>query len=397
MNKRAIAILGAIFILIVGTLGFLIYSKTAKKTPPAANVPAVAVQPPAENSQNNSGNNNNGGNSGSQNGNNNGNSSSTPATPFVKLTSDQVVSPVLFYNGNGITYFDKQGQLFQSDLQGTGSSLMLAQKRQLSIPQKAGITKILWPQKGDNFIAEIDSANGRIWSLYNSQSGSFVDFPRQIISVGWEPSGNQILYIWLENGKATLNVSNPDTSGYKQVAEMWETDDAINVSPDGQSVLYYRSESQDVSNAINLTTPDGKLWKTLVKEGYNFGVLWSPDSQKFLFGKKDPVTLQYKLWYYNLQTGEVKNLSLNTTVDKAVWANDSTSVYAAVPANGSASGGALTSDTIVRIDTQTTLKKEFVPSPLTIDGENLLLNSSETRLFFRNAQDGGLYYLDLTR
>ena len=33
MNKRAIAILGGIFILIVATLGFLIYTKTKKTTP----------------------------------------------------------------------------------------------------------------------------------------------------------------------------------------------------------------------------------------------------------------------------------------------------------------------------------------------------------------------------
>jgi hypothetical protein len=393
MNKRAIAILGAIFILIVGTLGFLIYSKTAKKNPQSATTPPPPV---AVGNQNND--NVNSGNSGNQNNNtnNSGNQNNGGGEQFVKLTSDQVVSPVLFYNGAGVTYFDKRGQLFQSDFQENNDSLTLAQKRQLSIPQKAGITKILWPQKGDSFIAEIDSSAGKTWSLYNSQTGGYVDFPPQTTSVGWMPTGDKIMYVWLENGKATLNLSNPDTTGWKQVAEMWETDDDINVSPDGQSVVYYRTDSQDISNAINLTTPDGKLWKSLVKDGYNFGVLWSPDSQKFLFGKKDRNTLQYKLWYYNVQTGEVKNLGLATTVDKAVWTNDSAAVYAAVPASGSSASNSLTSDTIVRIDTATMEKKEFISSGLTIDGENLLLNNAETRLFFQNAQDGGLYYLDLS-
>ena len=122
MNKKAIAILGAIFILIVGTLGFLIYSKYAgSKTPaPSPVVNNTASTTPV----------------GTQN-----TASTTPqavgnSSNIVQLTSDQVVSPALFFDGTGISYFDNQGNLYQATLQNTGGQLALTGKKQLDIPQK---------------------------------------------------------------------------------------------------------------------------------------------------------------------------------------------------------------------------------------------------------------------
>src|SRR6185295_9056599 len=101
MNKKAIAILGVIFLLIVGTLGFLIYSKySAGPQKQAGNNPTPSATP-------------------TPNPDPTANPTPTPgpdptvapsSTPsasatVVKLTDDQVVSPVLFFNGLGVTYF----------------------------------------------------------------------------------------------------------------------------------------------------------------------------------------------------------------------------------------------------------------------------------------------------
>ena len=134
MNKKAIAILGAIFVLIVGTLGFLIYLKyagSAKKTPAtvAQNPTSTSTpqtQPPV--------------------------ATTTPATPVVpagsvvQLTTDQVVSPTIFYNGNSISYFDNQGNFYQAALLAANNQLSLSNKKQIDIPAKSAITKILWPK-----------------------------------------------------------------------------------------------------------------------------------------------------------------------------------------------------------------------------------------------------------
>lgn len=384
MNKKAIAILGAIFILIVGTLGFLIYSKYAGSKPPAApltNNNATSTNPFA--AQNTS--------------------SSTPpgqnnSSNIVQLTSDQVVSPALFFNGTGISYFDHQGNLYQANLLNSNGQLSLATKKQLNIPLKPGITKILWPAKGNDFLAQFtDQAGKNTWSYFNSNTGSYTNLPGQMESVDWMPTGDKIMYVWLDNNKASLGLANPDASNYQILAAMWETDDQIHVSPDGSQVLFYEIQNSSANTFINSVTADGKVWKGLVKNGQNFGVLWSPDGQKFLFGKKDPATQSYQLWVYNLTSGAIMNLGLFTTVDKAVWDKDSNIIYAAVPTSGSIGQSSLTVDSFYRMDTSTLNKKQYASSGNSIDGRDMFLNATGDKLFFRNAQDGGLYYLDLTQ
>ncbi|MCL5667201.1 MAG: hypothetical protein M1383_05540 [Patescibacteria group bacterium] len=396
MNKKAIAILGAIFILIVGTLGFLVYTKYAGNKSATNNTQATSnntIQP-----NGNAGTDSTGDNSGNNNGNNSDINGSNTGSPFVKLTDEQVVSPALFYDGTGVTYFDKQGQLYQANFDESGSQLQLTRKRTLNVPLKSGIDKILWPSQGDDFIAEsVGSSENKTWSLYDANAGVYKDLPSQVESLDWMPEGDKILFIWLDNGKATLNIGNPDTTGWKEISEMWEQDDEIKISPDGQSILYYRTGNTGVNNSIVMTTPDGKLWQDMVKAGYNFGVLWSPDSKKFLFNKRDRVTLQDQLWSYDIMTGETRNLGLFTTVDKAVWSKDGNTIYAAVPMSGTAGADSFSTDEFIKFDTTTSEKKEYFSDSTSMDGDNLFLSANEDKLFFRNAQDGGLYYLDLSK
>jgi hypothetical protein len=55
-----------------------------------------------------------------------------------------------------------------------------------------------------------------------------------------------------------------------------------------------------------------------------------------------------------------------------------------------------TTDKFYKIDTSTLEKVEYDPGSMNIDGRELFLNPGENKLFFKNAQDGGLYYLDLS-
>jgi hypothetical protein len=387
MNKKAIAILGAIFLLIMGTLGFLIYSKYGGKkttTTDTAQTPAsdtsAALSGPGTTGDNTA--------------------SATPATSggAVKLADDLVVSPILFYNGKGVTYFNNQGQLFLATINPDDKILQLTEKKTLDIPAKSGASKILWPSKGNNFIVEFKNSDGKkSWSFFNSETGAFTDLPPQIISVDWLPGGDKIVLVWSQDGKAVMEQADPDGQNWKKIADMWEPDDSLHVSPDGQSVLYYEENNASSTNFIVQTTPDGKFWKSLVQNGYNYGVLWSPDSNKFLFGRKNLDTQNMQLWYYDLLTGEVKNTGLNTTPEKAVWSRDSQAFYAAVPFSGQVGSNLLTVDNFVKIDAATFIQKEFKTGSTNVDGRDLFLSLDGTRLFFKNAQDGGLYYLDLNQ
>ncbi len=108
-----------------------------------------------------------------------------------------------------------------------------------------------------------------------------------------------------------------------------------------------------------------------------------------MFGKRDSVTGAYQLYYYNLLTGGTLPLNVATTPDKAVWASDSSTVYAAVPSSGP--------DSFVKINTATGTQTAYPNVGKQVSAQNLFLSLDSTKLFFLNSQDGNLYYLDLTQ
>ncbi len=387
MNKKAIAILGGIFILIVGTLGVLIYSRSAGN-----NQTAVVPEPnPQENTN--------------QNQNVEPNPTTTPVTTqdkVHKVTDDQVVSPVLTFEGNGVVYFTKQGLLYRASFVNGSSPLQIGDKKQLAIEQKSNLNKVIWPPNTQDFMLEYLNGTKKTYEFYNNDLGQFTILPSQVYSLSYLPSGNKIFYVWSnENGNDTVNISDPNTQNYKTVSEIWDKNAVVYVSPDGMNVAYYKDPTT-VSGAVNplvLTDVEGKVWKK-ISGGFVKGVLWSPDGKKLLFSKQDPATQKFQLWMYDLYTEDVRNLGLDTTPEKAVWAPDNQTVYAAVPNTQTAQNSGLTMDTFYKLNIQTLQATQYESGSMQIDGEDLFLNSTQNnpnadKLFFRNAQDGALYYLDL--
>lgn len=381
MNKRAIAILGAIFILIVATLSLLIYlrsrkSKTAEQTIPETQTEQTTTPEQTEQPTDTT--------------------TTTPVSGAVRLTdsTDQIVSPVLFFQGNGISYFNTSGHLFQTDLQVNNGTVLLSNKRELSLVSKSNLTKVIWPLNGNSFVAETGSSTKPVWSVYLSGQGEYRDLPSQVYSFDWMPSGDKIVFVWVDSsGKASLNIADPDTSNYQMLTDLYEPDNVIKVSPDGKNIAFYRTQSTDLAkNSINLVSIDGKNFSSVVKTGYNKGVLWSPDSQKLIFSKRDESSQKFGLWVANVATGEVKSLGVFADVDKALWTKNSQSVFVAVPNQSSASAQTLSQDTIYKIDISTGQSEQFQTN-VAVDAQDLFLNLDETILFFKNAQDGALYYM----
>lgn len=381
MNKKAIAILGGIFILIIGTLGVIIYLRstgdeepvTSEETPPVVIQEPVIDFPDFEEPA----------------------PVPTTGSGATRLTDEAVITPALFFQGNGIAYFNRQGQLFRTDMAVSGSTVLLSNKTEITVPSKSGISKILWPLVGQSFIAESGVGLARQWSYYNPETGTYVELPRQVKSLSWMPNGSKIVFVWVDdNENATLNMSNPDTTEYQLLSELYDNDIEIMVSPDGNTIAYYRNQNTNLSeNGLFTVSADGQTWGTITREGYNRGVLWSPDSRKLLFTKRD-VSGTSTLWMADLASSQVKSLGVNSTEAKAVWSRDSQSVVVAVPSSGGVSSGQ-TSDSIAKIDVMSGSKTEFSLGS-GVDAQELFMNLEESILFFRNAQDGSLYYLFLT-
>lgn len=372
MNKKAIAILGAIFVLIVGTLGVIIYLRSRTTTPEPVTQPEVVQEPTTEELPNEETN-------------------TTPEpeqTGATKLIDDNVVTPALFFQGDGVAYFNNRGELFRTQMSVSGNSVLLSNKTQLTVPPKSGITKILWPLIGNSYIAQTGSSSAKRFSYYNPETGQYVDLPANIKSLVWLPSGNKIMYTWVgTDGKATLNIANPDATGYQTLASLYEADYELNISPDGQKILFYRTQPTDLSlNQITQVTSDGKIFTAVIKDGFNMGVSWSPDSQKFIFTRRNPSTSKFDLWYANVSTGEVKNLGVSTSIDKVIWKQDNQTIVAAIPTvNGDV---ASVIDTVGGSQSETSLGAD-------VSAVEMFLNLNQDQLFFVNSRDGALYSIPL--
>ncbi len=398
MNKKAIAILGAIFVLIVGTLGFLIVQRrnAANQTPE----PGPVTDSPTDTSNDNpifdndtpsdpqdpipdpvtpddpvvpdddSG---------------------TPPTDFgpspVNVSSEQMVSPILFYQGNGVAYFTTDGRLFQGTFSEASGQAELTDYRELALPPKSGVSKVRWPLFGNNFLIEQGNGWPKVYSVYASAKGDYVDLPKEVYAVDWLPDGEQLLYFWVDSsGKATLNVSPADFSTWDTIVDIWEPDNALAIAPDGKTLLFWRTKNEGAQNSINLVTTDGKIFRSVIKDGYNTGAVWSPDSQKFAFLKR--LGGNEELWVGNMLTGQGVSTGLATNLEKLVWSQDGKQLYAAARSVGGY-------DELYKIDPSTG-QSTVVPVLGGLgSARDMFFSLDGKRLYFYNNQSSGLYYVEV--
>lgn len=388
MNKRAIIILSVIFVLIIATLGFLLWSRSrSAATTATTNTTNNTSTTNDKNGTNNTSTDTDTANLDSDT-NTDTTSDTTNTTPIKALTKvidDKVTTPVLFYQGNGISYFNQNGQLTQVDLKIQNGQAFATNKRSLNLPQKTGITKVLWPSSGNNFLVLASSTLKPVWSYFGSSTGQYTDLPSQIGSLVLSPDNTKIYYVWQgANNKNTLNISDPNGTNYKKLADIFNADSQLSISPDGKMLLFYSENNPGDKNQITLVTADGQAFKTVAKEGYNWGVLWSPDSKWFLYGKRDPQTRSLGLWLGNPFTGEEKDLKVIASPESAVWSADGRFVYVS---GRSASGS---SETISKVELSTLTKTEILANG-NFTAKDLFLSKTEDFIFFRNTFDGALY------
>lgn len=83
-----------------------------------------------------------------------------------------------------------------------------------------------------------------------------------------------------------------------------------------------------------------------------------------------------------------------TSVDKALWSHDGQTVFAAA-AQAPGASGAAAGDAIYKISAASGTQSQ-VSAGDTIDARDLFLSQDGTVLFFRNAADGLLHYVNLS-
>ena len=383
MNKKSILILTIIGILILGTAGFVFYTlknrssdsseKGAIQNPTAPSTLNVADEPQTAPGL--------------------GISNVDSSTPQAKaLVGEPVISPFMPWGGNILSFINPSGLLIQGRISGAGQSLVLSEANSYSFNAKANPYKVLWSSKSNEIIFEYKTDGKRFWSYLDPISSAIINLTTNITALDWGDK-NQIFYIYQEkNGKYSLYSAKPNNTEYKKLADIWENDDDIRVSPDVRSILYWRTANTGTSNSINLVSADGKVFKSIVKDGYNFGVLWAPDSKRFLFARREETSSAFQLWVTSIDGGEPRSLGLYSTVEKAMWDNTGQFIYVAGSEFSNNSGA----DKLYRVGASQLEKTAFDPG-LKIDATDLFIAKEQNMILFKNRIDGFLYYYPLTQ
>ena len=297
-----------------------------------------------------------------------------------KISESVAFGPVLSYDGKSIWYFTSEGKLYK---QSVSSGL----KQEYALPSVLAVTNAIWPITGSDFIVESSSGGNRSFSYYDSESKQFVKYSANIKHVDFMPDGRRVAYNWVEsNGKSTLSIADFNSTNFKTLVELPQSDQVVKVSPQGTRAFTYRksSEADGALNYVPLDNP--KVIK--IKTGLSNRAIWAPDGRKFLFNKLDPSKEERdaKLWIGDITNAVDKPLDLESSAEKAVFQKDGSNLFLAVPGSDG--------DSIWKINMETYSKTEIYRSSekQKVIVNNMLVSEDGENLYFKNS-DGFLYTL----
>jgi hypothetical protein len=407
MSKKVYLILGAILVLIIVVGGIVFYLAKSKVTPTTSTiVTTTGTGTTGTTSTTGTGSSTTGTGStttGATTNTSTGTGTSTTGTTaanngLVKRTTDQVVAPILSFNGNYLWYFTQAGSLNEL-------TLATASLQRYPLPQTLNINYAVWATQGSDFIIS-GTASGsttRAYYYYNSTAKTFTKYPAQVEEVQFMPSGNQVVYIWNNgNGTSSLSIADTNLGNHKQlVSSMPDLDDAIVVSPLGDHLLAYNASAPTNGKLYLMAFSDGKL-HTIKTNVENQGV-WSTDGQHFVFNKYNAAApSDATLWLGSItsSSGDISmNISpapskivFNTTGSNMYYAAADSNASSATANNDSTSNQPiLLPDSLWSYNIATGSKTEiFSGDTNNLNVSDLMISNDESTLYFRNS-DGYVY------
>lgn len=208
------------------------------------------------------------------------------------ISNREGTSPVFFFDGSGVTYFDNVSKtLVQQSLGRTSSGFTFDAPRDLPIPTfSETISKIFWPDAGQSFIVySYDEEFKPVFYIYEPNSHSYTVLPRSARTVAWMPNGIDLLYLdYNESAKQlTLIQTNRNLTSSVPIATFSNAIGfgSIDVSSTGDSAMvHYQLADDNVSLRAYLVALSSKATEEmLLGEGEFIGGFWSPDGAKYAF------------------------------------------------------------------------------------------------------------------
>lgn len=270
--------------------------------------------------------------------------------------------------------------------------------------------RIIWSPKRDRVLLFLKQANGQnLWHFADLNTKTFVPLKEEISRIAWNNLGDKIFYQYTDkvSGKRTLNLANPDGTGWKELTALYH-DTFIAPIPQSANISFWSKPNALEQTYFESVSSTGESRRMMLSEKFGADYLWSPNGERVIVSTSDTKGGNAMLLnIMNANGGEFQSLSIPTFVSKVAWAKDNKTIYYALPGalpenavlpNDYLEKPLFTKDTFWKMDTATGKKarlSDLKEVTQNFDSTDLFLSPEEDILFFTDRATKRLYRIDL--
>lgn len=334
---------------------------------------------------------------------------STKKIPVIKaekitgISDGAVLGPVMDKKTEEIKYYDAlTGIVWKMNSDGSG-------KKQITDTKVSALKSVLWsPDHSKVLTIKLKDGQSTFYMYdYKLQKGT--QLKDGFTWAVWDNLGTKILYRYFDaaSSEGTLNIANPDGSGWQKIADIEAK--KLNIAPIPLSALvsYWNYPNAAEETKLQVVGTVGGESKTILSGKYGADYLWSPKGDVAIvssLSNKEAKTVMLGLITLD---GKYQDLNIPTLASKCTWSQDGKTVYYALP--GEIPAGAImpneyqenkfnTDDTFWKMDITTGIKSRIIETSEIAgkyDSSNLFLSTTEDALYFVNRLDQKLYRIQL--
>ena len=302
-------------------------------------------------------------------------------------------------SNNSVQYYNElDGKFYKLDA--NGNPVAISDK---TFPN---VENIVWSP--DNNKAVLEYPDGTK-SVYNFNTNTSTLLPSHWEDFSFSPDSTKISSKSLgqDVDNRYLIISNDDGSKAKAIEFIGENakDVTVNWSPNSQVAATYVDGVDFDRKEVYFIGFNGENMKSMTVQGRGFESEWSTTGNKLLYSVYNSGTdMKPKLWIAETENGNVgsvtKGISLETWASKCTFATDD-EVYCAVPKTLQTGAGLFpetadtTADNLYKINLKTGTKNLIATPSGDYTISQLLVNSSQSKLYFTDKQSGELYQVNL--
>lgn len=324
--------------------------------------------------------------------------------PKIIAVSDRgVIGAAYDKKNDSLLYYSAlDGTTWKSDADGKN-------KQQISNVKITGLKNVIWSPDKSKVLTTLNKDETDLFYEYDTVLKKAVKLKDGLDTVVWDNMSSKILYKYYDqlSKERTLNIANPDGTGWQKLADVNFRNISISQIPMTSIVSFWNYPAASEETLLQIVGISGGEINAIFKGRFGADYLWSPDGSIALVSSLSEINEK------NISLGTVDlkgiytELNVPTMVSKCVWSSNNNTVYYAlaggIPNNAVIpddylSGKINTKDTFWKMDIETG-KKERIIEPNEMEGNfdasNMFLSPTEDALYFVNRVDKKLYKIEL--